>query len=226
MTEKTIDARLKIAREWKISKPLPAYRPPIRMEKKDFSCDFFNQQYAPFVKLLETYELNPSMIPSEPMIFMQKAFDIECNDNFLYESMMRDFLISCQKILMGLLIQQSVTKSALLHNELVCAAQLIQKRSLSSSMVNFCDMLLAECVDAYMNKIVELIDQKFWTQNRTSFDLNSSFIKKETERLRLMSSYTFDILASSMLRRALETAPNNTVKVLHQWAGENGVKIE
>lgn len=226
MTEKTIDARLKIARDWKISKPLPAYRPAVRHEKKDFSCEFFNQHYTPFVKLMENYEITPNTVPSEAMVFMQKAFDVQCSDGFLYELMMREFLLACQKVLMALLLQQSLTKSSVLHNELVCAGLLIQKRSLSSEMVNFCDMLLAECVDAYMNKLVESIDQKFWTQNRTHFDLNSSFIKRETERLRAMSEYTFEVLGGCVVRRALETAPNSTVKTIHQWAAENGVKIE
>ena len=223
----TTDSRLIIAREWKISNPLPPIEPVINYRKKPFAYDFFAKYYRPFVnEILPAFEVDPNEVPSAAMQFLQEAFNQECSSPFLYEMMLRHYLLAVQKVTLALFLHPSLTKCAIVHSDLAYAAQLIRKRGLSTEIVNFCDMQLAEVLDLYQGSYVELLENKFWSKTKTGSDLINQFLTKEIEKLRLLHAYTFHQLASALMRKSIEAAPGNSVSVLMKWRTDNNIPLE
>jgi len=220
----TADTRLLIAREWHVSNPMPAFKPVVKRERTEFAFDFFNSYYRRFItEVLPAFERDPGMSPTEPMDFLKDACEQPCSTPFLYEMLLRQFLLSCQKVLIHLFGHPSLTKASLMHSVLVSAAGLIVKRSLSVEMVNFCDMMLAEVLDMYQSNYSDLLDSKFWSKTRTGEDLINRFHKKETGRLRLLNDYTFRMFAPSLIRKAVESAPASSIGILSKWAADNNI---
>jgi hypothetical protein len=140
--------------------------------------------------------------------------------------MLRQFLQTCQTLLLSLISRPGLAKSALLHHELVIAAGLIQSRSLSTDRVNFCDMLLAEVLDLYQSTFANAIASKYWSQTKVVDEVINQLLKKELQLFRRLDAYSFTTLATVMMRRAVESAPPNAVPVLTKWAQENEINLE
>jgi hypothetical protein len=128
--------------------------------------------------------------------------------------------------MIGLIARPALATSALLHHDLVIAGGLIQQRSLSVDMVNFCDMLLAEVLDIYQSTFATSITQKYWSKTRPVEDVINSLLKKELQIFRRLDSYSFTVLASAMVRRALESAPPAAVPVITKWAEDNEIRLD
>ena len=223
----TTDMRTVIAREWQISNPLPPLKPVIRRQRTDFSFPFFNQYYRTFLyEHLPEYDIDPNVVPSTAAKFLQEAFEQDCPTPFLYEMLIRHFLLACQRVTIQLFQHPSLTKSAIMHNELVICARLIEKRNLSVDIRNFCDMLLAEVVDLYQGSYGELLETKFWSKTKGADDLIQQFLQKEVERLRTYNDYTFRQLGSAIMRKSIETAPSASVQTLIKWRKDNNIALE
>ena len=120
----------------------------------------------------------------------------------------------------------SLTKSSLLHNELVNAAEMIKKRGLPKEMVNFCDMMLADVLDLYHTTFSDVIDNNFWAKTKTVDELINQFLKKEIERLRLLTPYTFEMIGAVIMRKSIDSAPASSVATLKKWGTENNVPYD
>lgn len=222
----TTDMRTVIPREWQISNALPPLKPVIRRQRSEFTFPFFNQTYRTFVvEQIPTYEIDPNVVPSTVVQFLQKAFDQEATP-FLYDLIARPFLLACQRLTIQLFQHPSLTKSAILHNELVICANLLKKRQCSTDLINFCDMLLAEVLDLYQGSYGELLETKFWSKTKGADDLIQQFLTKEVERLRTYNDYTFQQLGSAIMRKSIETAPSASVQALIKWRKDNNVPLE
>ncbi|KAK8863681.1 hypothetical protein M9Y10_011370 [Tritrichomonas musculus] len=215
-----------IPRDWQISNPVPIYKPNYDRGKETFNFELF-KLYNQFVnEQLPLFELNVNVIPSTTCQFLQNALDIDCDTPFLYQMLIRAFLLACQREMLHILSHPSLTKSTLLHNELYLCAELIKKRSLSPEMVNFCDMLIADVLDLYHSTFSDIIDNRFWAKTKSGEDVIEQFLKKEVERLRLLSPYTFNMVGSVIIRKAVESAPPNSVEILKKWGTENNLPYD
>ncbi|OHT11810.1 hypothetical protein TRFO_18593 [Tritrichomonas foetus] len=215
-----------IARDWQIANPIPVCKPKYTRGAESFPFPVF-QLYNEFVnKILPTFELNVNVIPSAACQFLTKAVDTDCDSPFLYQMLIRAFLLSCQKEMLYIMAHPSLTRTSLLHNELVNAAEMIKKRELSAEMVNFCDMMLADALDLYHSSFSDVIDNNFWAKTKTVDELINQFLKKEIERLRLLSPYTFNQLGAVIMRKSIDSAPASSVGALKKWGTENNVPFE
>jgi hypothetical protein len=215
-----------IPRDWQISNPVPAYEPSFTPPKREFPHSFFSL-YRRFVQeILPNFNLSNSVIPSEALSFMKSAFEEPCTSALLYELMMRQYLLACQAIQIGLMSHSTLAKCALLHHDLVVSAELIQKRQLSLNLANLCDMLLAEVVDIYQGIFITTISQNFWAENKTADDVVHHLFKKEFGLLRQLNAYSFKMLGSAMVKRAIETAAPAAVAGLAKWAEDNEIPME
>lgn len=223
----TTNLRTVIAREWQISNPLPPIKPVVRRERTSFGFSFFNKYYRTFLTdYLPEYDIDPNVVPSTAAQFLQSAFEQECESPFLYEMLLRHFLLACQRVTLQLFQHPSLTKSAIMHNELVICARLIEKRALSTDIRNFCDMLLAEVIDLYQGSYGELLESKFWSKTKGADDLIHQFLQKEIERLRTYNDYTFRQLGGAIMRKSIETAPSASVQALIKWRNDNNIEVD
>jgi hypothetical protein len=222
------ESRRVIPREWQISNPIPPYSPPIVPPDGESPFPFFDI-YRDFVRqVLPRYDeqLSLDTLPSPAVLFMKEAFARSEPTGIYHELMLRQFLQTCQVTLLKLIARPGLTQSALLHHELVMAAGLIQQRGLSVDMVNFCDMLLAEILDIYQSTFANVITQKYWSKTRGVEEVITHLLLKELELFRQLDGYSFSILASAMMRRALESAPAAAISPLTKWGQENQINFE
>jgi hypothetical protein len=224
----TTESRRVIPREWQISNPVPAYAPTVIPPDPDSPFPFFNLYRAFLRDVLPLYEeqLSLDTLPSASATFLKDAFARTDPTSVLHELMLRQFLQTCQALLLNLVSRPSLAKSALLHHELVISAGLIQSRSLSTDMVNFCDMLLAEVLDVYQCTFANAIASKYWSKTKAVDEVINQLLKQELQLFRRLDAYSFTMLATAMARRAVESAPPNAVPILTKWAQENEIHIE
>ena len=215
-----------IARDWQISNPHPVCSPSYSRGNEHFPFNVFHL-YNEFINsILPHFELNVSVIPSTACQFLIRAVDTDCDTPFLYQMLIRSFLLACQKEMIYLMAHPSLTKSSLLHNELVNAAEMIKKRGLPKEMVNFCDMMLADVLDLYHTTFSDVIDNNFWAKTKTVDELINQFLKKEIERLRLLTPYTFEMIGAVIMRKSIDSAPASSVATLKKWGTENNVPYD
>jgi hypothetical protein len=215
-----------IPRDWQISNPITAYEPSIAPPKHEFPESFFNL-YRRFVReILPNFNLSNNVIPSEALSFLKSAFDEPCSSPVLYELMMHQYLLACQAIQISLMFHSTLPRCAMLHHDLVLSAALIQKRQLSLNPANLCDMLLAEVLGIYQGIFITTIAQKFWAKNKTADDVIHHLFKKEFGLLRQLNPYSFKMLGSAMVKRAIETAAPAAVTGLAKWAEDNQIPME
>lgn len=215
-----------ISRDWQISNPSPVYIPQYKKGNQSFNFDLF-KLYNQFInEILPMYEVDVNSIPSAACQFLQKAVDVDCETPFMYQMLVRAFILACQKEMLRLITHPNLIKASLIHNELVNASEMIKKRSLSQEIVNMCDMMLADVLDLYHSSFSDAIETKFWAKTKTGDDLIEQFLKKEIERIRLLSPYTFKMISSVMMKKSIDSAPTSSVERLNQWAAENGLIYE
>jgi hypothetical protein len=182
--------------------------------------------YCEFVQsVLPEYQLDPQVIPSTTMAFIQKAFGESLESQLIHEMILRQFLIRCQALTFDLIAHSSLSKTAYLHNELVMAARLIETHELSVDLANFCDILIGEALDVYQSAFTNVISTGFWGKTKSIEEVINALLKKELTYFRLLNPYSLEILSVSMLRRAMDQAPPVVIATLTEWGGENGIKL-
>jgi hypothetical protein len=215
-----------IAREWQISNPVPPFKPSTTRTKREFALPLFHALREMATTFLPAYEVDYHVIPSPVITFLQTAFEQPSTDSFIYELMVRHYLIAAQPVMLQFVTHPSTQRTAALHNDLVCVADLIKAKELSADSINFCDMLIAETFDIYQGTFSQVISANYWGKTKSADDVINGLFRKEMGLFRQLNPYSLKVLGSGMLRRAFDGAPPSALPTLTKWGQENGIDLD
>ena len=87
-------------------------------------------------------------------------------------------------------------------------------------------MMMVETADVYHSHFSEIVEHKFWGKTKSVNDLINSMLKKEFERLRMLSEFTYKKLTMLAMRKSLDSAPSSTLHELVRWANANHIEYD
>ena len=226
----------------KVKNPKKALVPNYKPQAENFNPDLFQLYFSLVNFHLKSYDLNPNQEFSPALETFCTAFDDDMGNSTskkidpaalkqpesleVKNHMVRKFLIECQNQFFKLTTEQSLTKIAVLHNELFYASEVMRQHKPEKSLMDFCDMLIAETLDLYNAVISKIINDKYWGQNKTAEDLINELLKKEIVTIRNLNRESFSLLAQCIMNRALEKAPANQAAQIKSWAAKNDISYE
>lgn len=217
-----------IPREFKIANPLPPYTPTELPPLDEFPKDVFIDYNTFISQILPNFELDPNVHESSAFQAVKSAFEKkESNSGLIHELFIRQYLLACHKILIKTMNQShpSLTKLSLLHHELYQTSLVIKENNVKQELSDYCDMMMAETVDAYHNSFSDTIETHFWAKTKTVEDLIHSFLHKEFEKIRSLNPYTYKQLTCVALHKAIDSAPNSSVNTLLQWIKDQNLSL-
>lgn len=142
-----------------------------------------------------------------------------------FELIIHQYLLHCNELSIQLSQQPNLQKIAFFHHELKLTQQIIGKFEIDIQLKYFCDMIMAEVADLYIGNFVELVETKYWAKTKTVDDLLKSQLTKEIEKLRVLNDYSFNFLASGILRKCIDGAPSIGVHKLKDFAKEQKINV-
>lgn len=236
-----------IPRLMKISNPKPALVPKYTALVEEFNYDLFQLYFSLVNYHIKSYDLNPNQEFSPALETFCTAFDNE-GDNEEGQSegkkkldpkrlaepecvvgrnhVVRKFLLVCQKRFFELTAQPSLTKIAVLHNELFYASEVLRQHNPDQEMMNFCDMLMADTFDLYNAVIGDIINNQYWNAGKNVEELITDLLKKEILTIRNLNRETFQRMSSCAIQRALDKAPPGQAGKIRGWAKDNEIVFE
>lgn len=235
-----------IPRLMKIPNPKPALMPKYTALTEKFNYDLFQLYFSLVNYHVKSYDLNPNEEFSPALETFCTAFDNEgdaedgdegkkkLDPKRLAEPeciigrnlIVRKFLIECQKRFFELSSQPSLTKIAVLHNELFYASEVLRQHNPDPDMMNFCDMLMADTFDLYNAVIGNIINNQYWNAGKSVEDLINDVLKKEILTIRNLNRETFQRMSSCAIMRALDKAPAGQAGKIKGWAKDNEIVFE
>ena len=231
-----------IPRVNKVDNPKKALTPNYKPQAENFNPDLFQLYFSLVNFHLKSYDLNPNQEFSPALETFCTAFDDDMGNSTskkvdpsalkqpesleVKNHMVRKFLIECQSQFFKLTNEQSLTKIAVLHNELFYASEVMRQHKPDKSLMDFCDMLIAETLDLYNAVISKTINENYWGQNKTAEDLINELLKKEIVTIRNLNRESFSLLAQCIMSRALEKAPANQASQIKSWAAKNDISFD
>lgn len=232
-----------IPRLSKITNPKPAILPEYKPIQNPFNGSLFQLYFSLVHFHLNPYDLlNKSEEFSLALETLCTAYDDEnengeprkdvetyqkLSETIAYkEHITRKFLLECQQVFFEQTVNPTLTKLCYLHNELYITSDVIRTACHNQSLVQFCDMLLADTFDLFNSTISKTINEEFWGKEKTADDLINDLLKKQIETIRKASGFTVNVLSRSCILRSLENAPKEQVGKIKAWANDNGIQWE
>ena len=219
---------------------VPNYNPPT--QKETFNADLFQLYFSLVNFHLKNYDLNTNQEFSPALEMFCTAFDddlgstqskkmdpalLKTPENLeIINQMVRKFLIECQNKFFQLTNEQSLTKIAVLHNELYFASEVMRQNKTNRNLMDFCDVLMANTYDLYNAVISQMINEKYWAQNKSAEDLINDLLKKEMVTIRTLNNQSLAQLSQCIIRRALDKAPTTQAAQIRTWATKNEISFE
>ena len=221
----------------RITNPKKALMPNYKPSFDTFNPELFQLFFSLANFHLKPYELNPAQEFSPALETFCLAFDDE-NENgekkqdynpnspecvVATNHIVRKFLLEAQSKFFELTSNPSLTKLAVLHNELFYTSEVMRHHNPNPNLMNFCDMLMADTVDLYNSVIGQKINEEYWGAGKSVEELTNGLLKQEIVTLRSLSRETLSKLSSCVIQRALEKAPAAQAGKIKQWAVQNEI---
>ena len=221
----------------RIKNPKKALMPNYKPKPETFNPDLFQLFFSLVNFHLKPYELNPAQEFSAALETFCTAFDDETESGekkqdvdpnspecvVARNQIVRKFLLECQSQFFDLTSNPSLTKLAVLHNELFYASEVMRHHNPNPEMMNFCDMLMADTLDLYNSVIGKKINDEFWGAGKSAEELTNDLLKKEIVTIRNLNRETFQKMSQCAINRALEKAPSAQAGKIKQWAVQNDI---
>ena len=230
-----------IPRMTSVSNPKKPLVPKYTPINDSFNPDLFQLYFSLVNFHLKPYDLSPGQEFSPALETFCTTFDDE-NENGEKKGdqamqnmpeavasrshIVRKFLLECQKKFFELSSNPSLNMISILHNELFYASEVLRHHQPNPSLMNFCDMLMADTLDLYNSTIANKINTEYWDHEKTAEDVINDILKKEIELIRNLNRETFLKMSKCAILRALEKAPGPQAGKIKQWATQNEINID
>lgn len=235
-----------IPRLMKIPNPKPALMPKYTALTEEFNYDLFQLYFSLVNYHIKSFDLNPNEEFSPALETFCTAFDNEGENEeggegkkkldpkrlaepeclICRNHIVRKFLIECQRKFFEQTAHPSLTKIAVLHNELFYASEVLRQHNPDPDMMNFCDMLMADTFDLYNAVIGDIINNRYWNAGKSVEELISDLLKKEILTIRNLNRDTFQRMSSCAIQRALDKAPPGYAGKIKGWAKDNEITFD
>lgn len=209
-----------------ISNPKPAIQPTYTPQSEQFSPDLFQLFFSLVNFHLPAYDLSQNQQFSPALETVGTAFDQEDASPVMQEHIIRKFLIDCHQHLLALTSKPVLSKMAMLHNELFLASEFLRLHNTSSSLMNYCDMLMAETYDLFNSEFSKTVNKQFWAAGKSAEEVINELLKKEIEKIRMLNNQSFEQLSQIAIKRSIENAPANAGQRITAWAKDNEIPFE
>ena len=228
-----------IPRVYKINSPVKSLEPDYILQNDPFNPNLFQLFFSLVNFHQNPYELKQTQDFSPALETFCTSFDEEGETDeqkevkkkeielpgttVMREHIVRKFLLECQDHFHKLTSDPCLTQLSVLHNELFYASEVLRHHKPDPSMMNFCDMLMAETLDLYNTTISKIINEKYYGAGKGAEELINELLKKEILTIRKLNRETFHLMSQCAIHRALEKAPQGQSAKIKAWAHENDI---
>ena len=223
----TADVANEIPRLDRILNPQEPLQPTENPPEEFFNHDSFSI-YSEFLKnILPKFDLNEPEKAQEVIEGIKGILDNDQLSPLSCDMIIHMFLLTCTYRLAELMSSPSLTRLSILHNALYYTSEIIHNCSkLNPMLMEQCNMMMSDTADLYHSHFSDIIEHKFWGKTKSVNDLIQSMLKKEFERLRMLSEYTYKKLTMLAMRKSIDSAPSSIVHELIKWAHLNQIEYE
>ncbi|OHT01871.1 hypothetical protein TRFO_31213 [Tritrichomonas foetus] len=210
-----------------ISNPQPAIQPVYEPQNDQFNPELFQLFFSLVNFHLPAYDLSRSQQFSPALETVGTAFEQESPVSpIMQEHIIRKFLIDCNSHMLELTSNPVLSKMAMLHNELFLASEFLRLHNASATLVNYCDMLMAETYDMFNSHFSKIVNEQFWDKGKAAEELINELLKKEIEKIRMLNNQSFEILSQCAIRRSVEKASAPNSQRIVSWAKDNEIPYQ
>ena len=226
--EDTEELAAEIPRLDKIINPLPSYIPETYPEPTEYHAEVMKCYHDFTLTVLPGFQLTNVENSDQLLSFIKTTYADKAIPTYVCDLITHAFLLKCAERLTENITTPSLTRLSLLHHSLTGLRDILKTRQDGSVEIKQqCQMYLAESADVYHNHFCEVVTKHFWGKAAISVkEMVDGMLNREFQRLRLLNKYTFHTLGTLLIRRALESTPNNGKQQMINWGKENGVELD
>lgn len=215
-----------IPRDFQIHDQKEPFQPGGYRETDDFNPVLFQHFFSLVNFHLPQYDLAQVDQYSAALDTIRSSFDDEFkNSPILQEHIARKFLIESHFQMLDLTLQLSLSKIAMLHNELSLVSGLMKTNKTPNSLIEYCEMLIGEVYDIFDAQIAKTVKQQFWDVGKNADNVINEFIQPQIECLRILNTESYETLASCVVTRSMHHAGTQYSKKIAEWAKHNDIII-
>ncbi|KAK8890557.1 hypothetical protein M9Y10_035334 [Tritrichomonas musculus] len=210
-----------------ISNPKPAIQPIYEPINDQFNPNLFQLFFSLVNYHIPAYDLSQIQQYTPALDTVGNAFESEYeNSPVLQEHIIRKFLVECHFQMLKLTSNPSLTKMEMLHNELFLASEFLRLHKASSTLIDYCEMLLAETYDMFNSQFAKTVNEQYWNKGKSAEELINELLKKEIENIRILNSNSFLALSQCSIRRSIEKAGAQNASKITDWAKNNQIPFQ
>ena len=226
--EDTEELAAEIPRLDKIINPLPPYHPDHVPPPTEYHPEIMKNYHEYVVHVLPKFQFSNIEECDNIVNYLKNVYSNKEIPTYVCDLISHAFLLKSSEKLSENVTTPSLTRLSLLHHSLTGLRDALHTRDDTYIYIEQqCQMQLAEAADVYHNHFCEVVTKHFWGKAAISVkEMTDGLLNREFQRLRLLNKYTFKTLATLLVRRALETTPNNGKQGMVNWAKENGVDLD
>ena len=215
-----------IPRVDQIPNPQPAIQPVYEPQNDPFNPELFQLFFSLVNFHLPAYNLNSNQQFSPALETVGTAFEHKNASPVMQEHIIRKFLIDCNSHLLELTSNPVLSKLAMLHNELFLASEFLRLHNTANTLVDYCDMLMAETYDLFNSQFAKIVNQDYWDKGKAAEELINELLKTEIEKIRTLNCQSFEALSQCAIRRSIEKAGQQSSQRIIQWAKNNEIPYQ
>ncbi|EAY06700.1 hypothetical protein TVAG_211520 [Trichomonas vaginalis G3] len=214
-----------IPRSDQIDNPCNPYIPDVQVEPKPMDVDKFKLLYHISHAQVTPPDENIALEHTELYQLLLQSFN-EGNDENLQEHIIRKYLLLAQSRFFELTNTKSLIQIGIMHGDLLDLAEKLDSSQKYPGLSDFCNMLLGETFDLFSSTISQIAKRQYWSQSASASDLISKVLQRELMNLRTTPVNNMMILSSCLVRRSIESAPENDRNTILEWAAKEHISVK